>query len=40
MEEQYSLWLGPEGPAERILENIGTYSEDLLEAVPEKEGLF
>jgi putative SOS response-associated peptidase YedK len=40
MEEQYSQWLDTSRPAERILESVGTYSEDILEAEPEKDGLF
>ena len=40
MEEQYNEWLDTQRPAERILENIGTYSEDILDASPEKDGLF
>lgn len=40
MDEQYSLWLDTQRPAERVLESIGTYSEDILDASPEREGLF
>ena len=40
MEENYNEWLDVSGPAERVLESVGTYSEDLLEAEPEREGLF
>lgn len=39
-EEQFSLWLDNDEPAEKVLGNIGTYSEDLLDAKPLKEGLF
>ena len=40
MDEQYNEWLDTKRPAEKVLDSIGTYSEDLLEAEPEREGLF
>ena len=40
MDEQYSLWLDVKEPAERVLDSIGTYSENILDASPEREGLF
>lgn len=39
-QEQYSLWLDGSRPADKVLESIGTYSEDILDAAPEKDGLF
>ena len=40
MEEDYNFWLDTSRPAERVLESVGTYSEDILNAEPEREGLF
>lgn len=40
MEENYNEWLDVSRPAERVLESVGTYSEDILDASPEKDGLF
>lgn len=40
MEEDYNEWLDTQRHAERVLDSIGTYSEDILDAEPEKEGLF
>lgn len=40
MEENYAEWLDVSRPAERVLGSIGTYSEDILDASPEKDGLF
>ena len=40
MDEQYNEWLDTKRPAEKVLDSIGTYSEDILDASPEKDGLF